>query len=66
MVLLQVDHDEVVGPKQSTPRSGFKARPEITARISGTGRIAVKTSAFHAESRILFVQFAVKFWNFAQ
>jgi hypothetical protein len=63
MVLLQVDHDEVVGPKQSTPASGFKAGPEIAMPMSAIGRFAVKISAFAAESRILFVQFGVKTWN---
>jgi hypothetical protein len=63
MVLLQVDHDEVVGPKQSTPGPGFKAGPEIAMPMSVIGRIAVKIFAFAAESRILFVQFGVKMWN---
>jgi len=52
MVLLQVDHDEVFGPEQRTPSSGFKARRKITMLISSTARITVKTSAFHLESRI--------------
>src|SRR5580704_12396232 len=60
MVLLQVAGDDLSAPKQMTTHSGFKVSPVKAMPTSGIGSIPVKTSRFHAITRILFAQFRVK------
>jgi hypothetical protein len=52
MVRLHVADDRTFEPEQMTPGFGFKPSPEKAMPTLANGAIPVKTSGFHAQTRI--------------